>query len=133
MSNPTELKAEIKRLMVENLMLQYGPEAIAVARTEQPDVIVLDIGLPPDVSVAWDGIRVMQWIKRLENGSAPPVIIITASMSGELRRNALAYGAVAFFQKPVDNDKLISAIADALEKKSTHATVHGKAAAFSIY
>ena len=29
MSNTTELKAEIKRLMVENLMLQYGPEKIA--------------------------------------------------------------------------------------------------------
>lgn len=29
MSTTTELKAEIKRLMVENLMLQYGPEKIA--------------------------------------------------------------------------------------------------------
>lgn len=29
MSNATELKSEIKRMMVENLMLQYGPEAIA--------------------------------------------------------------------------------------------------------
>ena len=29
MNNSTELKAEIKRMMVENLMLQYGPEKIA--------------------------------------------------------------------------------------------------------
>ena len=29
MNNPKELKAEIKRMMVENLMLQYGPETIA--------------------------------------------------------------------------------------------------------
>ena len=29
MNNSTELKAEVKRLMVENLMLQYGPEQIA--------------------------------------------------------------------------------------------------------
>jgi acyl carrier protein len=29
MNNPAELKAEIKRMMVENLMLQSGPETIA--------------------------------------------------------------------------------------------------------
>jgi len=29
MSNTAELKSEIKRMMVENLMLQYGPEKIA--------------------------------------------------------------------------------------------------------
>ena len=29
MNNASELKAEIKRMMVENLMLQYGPEKIA--------------------------------------------------------------------------------------------------------
>jgi acyl carrier protein len=29
MNNPTELKAEIKRLLVENLMLQISPEEIA--------------------------------------------------------------------------------------------------------
>ena len=29
MNDPAELKAQIKRMMVENLMLQYGPESIA--------------------------------------------------------------------------------------------------------
>lgn len=110
-----------------------GPGAIATARTEHPDLIVLDIGLPPDVSVAWDGLRVMQWIKRLENGEAPPVIIITGSSSPALRQYALDNGAAAFFQKPVDNEQLIGAIRAALENDPSSTGRAGKHSAYSVH
>jgi CheY-like chemotaxis protein len=93
-----------------------GPEAIATARAANPSVIILDIGLPADISVAWDGIRVMQWIRRMENGSTPPIIIVTASTSPALKQSALDYGAAAFFQKPLDHAKLLEAIANVMEK-----------------
>ena len=87
-----------------------GSEAVAIARKNHPDVIILDINFPPEVALAWDGIGVMQWLQRLENGEAPPVIIITALSNGQIREKALAAGAVAFFPKPIDNDGLIAAI-----------------------
>lgn len=117
--DPVVLKAlEIKlaRAGCQVVLGHDGPEAIATVRKEHPDVIVLDIGLPTDVSVTWDGFRVMQWVKRIENGEAPPIIIITGNGADGLREHALANGAVAFFQKPVDNEKLIEVIRSALKK-----------------
>ena len=108
------MEIKLSRAGCQVVQAHDGAEAITTARKEQPDVIVLDIGLPADVSVAWDGVRVMQWIKRVENGEAPPVIIITGSHTAGLREHALANGAVAFFLKPVDNEKLIEAIGAAL-------------------
>ena len=44
-----------------------GAEAVAAARKENPDLILLDISFPPDVtSVQWDGFRIMEWFHRLE-------------------------------------------------------------------
>lgn len=92
-----------------------GAEAITTARKEHPDVIVLDINFPPEVSVAWDGIGVMQWLQRLENGHTPPIIIVTGLANEQIREKALAAGALAFFQKPIDNDGLIEVINKTLD------------------
>ena len=98
-----------------------GAEAITTARKEHPDVIVLDVFFPPDVSLAWDGIGVMKWLQRLENGHTPPIIIITGLSTDQIREKALAAGALAFFQKPIDNDGLIEAINRALEVRRASA------------
>ena len=100
---------------------QDGSEAISTARKEHPDVIVLDVFFPPDVAHggtgAWDGLSVMQWLQRLENGDTPPIIIITGLSTDQIKEKALAAGALAFFQKPIDNDGLIEVINKALEMK----------------
>ena len=42
-----------------------GAEAVAAARKENPDLILLDISFPPDVtSMQWDGFRIMDWLHR---------------------------------------------------------------------
>lgn len=92
-----------------------GADAITTARKENPDVIVLDVFFPPDVALAWDGIGVMQWLRRMENGHTPPIIIITGLSNDQIREKAMAAGALAFFQKPIDNDGLVAAINKALE------------------
>jgi len=51
----------------------------------------------------------------MENGHTPPIIIITGLQQEHLREKALAAGALAFFQKPIDNDGLISLINKTLE------------------
>src|SRR5450432_322797 len=62
-----------------------GSEAVASARKENPDLILLDISFPPDVGgVEWDGFRIMEWFHRLDNAKKIPVIIITG---GEDARN----------------------------------------------
>ena len=63
-----ELK--LKQAGFEVLTAREGGDAVSKVRMERPDLIVLDIGFPPDVGngggVAWDGLIIMQWLRRLD-------------------------------------------------------------------
>ena len=100
------------------LTAEDGSSAVAVARKERPDLIVLDISFPPDVGhgggVPWDGFLIMGWLRRLEEAKNIPIIIITGGDAAKYQKKALDSGAVDFFQKPVDNEELLAAIRKAL-------------------
>jgi len=57
-----------------------------------------------------DGFRIMEWLHHLDESSKIPFIIITGSDDARNKERALANGAVAFFQKPVNHDELLKAI-----------------------
>jgi len=86
-----------------------GSEAVARVRTESPDLILLDISYPAEVSGMWDGFQIMQWLHRLDARKIP-VIVITGSKEPEITARAIAAGAIAVFQKPIENDDLLAAI-----------------------
>ena len=92
-----------------------GSDAVAAVRTQKPDLILLDIGFPPEVSgVPWDGFRIIQWLRRLEEAKTTPIIVITVGEAAKYKERALTAGAMAFFQKPINNDELLSTIGKAL-------------------
>lgn len=96
---------------------QDGSEAIGIVRREKPDLIVLDINFPPDLSaggVDWNGFLIMQWLRRLEEAKATPIIVITGESPDKYRDEAMRLGAAAFFKKPVDNDGLIQTVTQVL-------------------
>jgi len=82
-----------------------GFSAIAMAQKERPDLIILDLGLP-----AGDGFVVLERLRQNANLSVIPVIVLTARDPQSSRELTLKAGAAAFFQKPVDNGQLMSAI-----------------------
>ena len=86
-----------------------GISAIAVARKELPDLIILDLGLP-----GGDGFVVLKRIKDLADIGATPVIVLSARNPAENEERVLGAGAVAFFQKPPDNHEFLAAIRQAL-------------------
>ncbi|MGD0349000.1 MAG: response regulator [Verrucomicrobiota bacterium] len=93
-----------------------GAEAVAAARKESPDLILLDIGFPPDVDgVPWDGFRLMEWLHRLDEMRRIPIIIITGSEDPKNKERAVNCGAVAFFHKPIDHDDLLKVIRSVLD------------------
>jgi FixJ family two-component response regulator len=47
-----------------------------------------------------------------------PIIFMTASKEENLREKAKKLGAVGFFEKPFDMEKLLAAIARSLERES---------------
>jgi CheY-like chemotaxis protein len=91
-----------------------GSQALSTVRRKAPDLILLDISFPPDVAhgggVPWDGFRMIEWFKRMDEVKGVPVIIITAGEAAQYKDRALAAGAAAFFHKPIDNDELLTTI-----------------------
>lgn len=78
--------------------------AINMLRAEEPDVVTLDLGLPPDPDGTTEGFATMDAILSLK----PDTKIIVASGHGEKDSalRAIASGAWDFYQKPVDIDEL---------------------------
>ena len=88
-----------------------GSEAVAAARKETPDLILLDINFPPEVDgVPWDGFRIMDWFQRLDPAKKIPIIIITGLEDMKNKERAASSGAVAFFHKPINHDDLLKVI-----------------------
>jgi CheY-like chemotaxis protein len=88
-----------------------GSDAVALARKENPDLILLDISFPTDVGgVPWDGFRIMEWFHRLDSARKIPVIVITGSEEPKTKERATAAGAVAYFQKPIEHDYLLKVV-----------------------
>ena len=88
-----------------------GPGALGAVRKDKPDVILLDINLPPDVgAVDWNGVVVMSWLRRLEELKHTPFIFITGHNSTAYKDRALAAGASGFFAKPIPHDELLRMI-----------------------
>ena len=79
-------------------------EAIAAVRAEEPPVVTLDLGLPPDPDGTSEGFATLQAILQLR----PDTKVIVASGHGarESMLKAIAAGAWDFYQKPIDIDAL---------------------------
>ena len=78
--------------------------ALAALRSEEPAVVTLDLGLPPDPDGTTEGFAVLDAIMALK----PDTKVIVASGHGarESALNAIDRGAYDFYQKPVDIDAL---------------------------
>ena len=78
--------------------------AIDALRAEEPAVVTLDLGLPPDPDGVSEGFATMAEILALK----PDTKVIIASGHGarESAMRAIASGAYDFYQKPVDIDEL---------------------------
>lgn len=85
-----------------------GEQAILLADTAQPDLVVVDICLP-DIS----GIEVA---KRIEEELDIPVIFLSALDTDEIVREAIAAGSLTYLVKPVTIKQLVPAVENALAR-----------------
>ncbi len=76
-------------------------------RAEPPDLLILDVRMP-----GMDGLDLQRHLAAA--GSKIPIVFISAHENSIVRINAMKAGAVAFFQKPVDEADLLGAIHKAL-------------------
>ena len=103
------LSARLKAHHYHTVFAADALQAISVALKEQPDAILLDLGLP-----GGNGLMVLQRLKSNTSLNGIPVIIVTAEDPLVAEARTIEAGADAFLQKPVDQDKLIAAVQQAV-------------------
>lgn len=79
-------------------------EALALLRAEEPDVVTLDLGLPPDPDGVTEGFAVLEEILLVKPDTK--VIVASGHNARESAMRAISAGAWDFYQKPVDIDEL---------------------------
>jgi PAS domain S-box-containing protein len=86
---------------------QSGAEAIQSLRTDQPDVLVSDIGMP-----GMDGLQLIRAIRQMDEPfRSTPAAALTAYARSQDRITSLASGFHMHLAKPIDPLELIVAIA----------------------
>ncbi len=83
--------------------------AVSEARKCQPDLIILDLGLP-----GGDGFIVLDRFRTNTYLAMVPVIVVSARGVHAYKQRALDAGAVAYFQKPWDDNDLLAIIGSLL-------------------
>ena len=78
--------------------------ALTALRRIEPEVVTLDLGLPPDPGGASEGFGVLEEILRLS--PMTKVIVVTGREDKENAVRAIGMGACDFYQKPLDADIL---------------------------
>jgi len=114
----------------EVLQAQDGSDAVSIARREHPDLMLLDISFPPDVAhgggIPWDGFLIMSWIRRMQECSDIPIVIISGGDPEKFRPRALECGPVGYFQKPVEPGELIATVRQILENGAPPTATQGE-------
>jgi DNA-binding response OmpR family regulator len=108
------------RLKANGYVVTYAADAVSaitVARKEAPDLVILDLGLP-----GGDGFVVLERMKALPDLVGTPVIVLSARDPLGNEKRLLDAGAIAFFQKPIDNHEFLSAIRQALRENAALST-----------
>jgi len=92
-----------------------GREALEAVNYEEPDVVLLDLGLPD-----MDGLEVSERLLRFSRCS---VIVLTADGADERKILALDSGAVDYVTKPFSIEELMARIRVALRHRRVLATI----------
>lgn len=96
----------------EILVVQQGTEAITVARSQSPDIILLDVMLP-----GMNGFEVCHEIKTNLLTRDIPVIMLTVLSEADDRLRGLKVGADHFMSKPLNYHELKFRIAALIRQK----------------
>lgn len=103
------ISERLKTRNLESTVVYDGEEALERVKTDEPDVVVLDLQMP--------GIGGIETLRRLKR-THPMIEIIILTGHGSEKEEALAaeYGAFAYLQKPVNIEVLAQTMRDAYKK-----------------
>ncbi|RVU06303.1 response regulator transcription factor [Novosphingobium umbonatum] len=120
------LRPALRALGHEVTVAKDGTEALAAAMLGDPDVVVLDLGLPD-----MDGKQV---IRQIRESRSTPIIVISARHQEQEKIAALDEGADDYVDKPFVLGELLARVRAALRRKrsETEAPLRFEAGGLSI-
>jgi len=104
-SNVRLLEAKLSAEYYEVLTASDGPTALAIAASEVPDIILLDVMMP-----GMDGFAVCRRLKSDPATRHVPVVLVTALDGRADRVAGLEAGADDFLTKPIDDVMLFARV-----------------------
>jgi PAS domain S-box-containing protein len=121
----TDDSRELARAVVEGagfavIESATGADALGLAQTARPDVVVLDVHLPD-----LDGFEVCRQIKAHASTRAIPVLFLSAVHTGtDARMRGLRSGAEGYLTKPYEPDELASAVTNLVRLRHAEIALH---------
>lgn len=109
------LSRRLSRKGYEVIIAADGESGITLARERLPHCIIMDMGLP-----VLDGWEATRRLKASPLTAAIPVVALTAHAMAEDRARGLEAGCDSYETKPLEFDRLVSAV-ERLIKKGAHA------------
>jgi CheY-like chemotaxis protein len=110
--NRDMLSRRLLRKGYEIVMAVDGEQAVAMSRSESPDLILMDMSLP-----VFDGWEATRRIKAAPETKAVPVIALTAhAMAGD-REKSLEAGCDDYDTKPIELQRLLDKMEALLNRK----------------
>ncbi|MEL7023581.1 MAG: PEP-CTERM-box response regulator transcription factor [Pseudomonadota bacterium] len=89
---------------VEMVQAEDRESAIDAIRRHEPEVVLQDLGLPPDPDGTAEGLRCVEEILQLAPNTK--IIVVTGHGDKDNALKAIGAGAYDFYQKPLDTDVL---------------------------
>jgi len=111
-----QIKASLERLGYTVECAHSGVEGLRLARSTQPDLVLLDVVMS-DI----DGFAVCRWLKMNADTREIPVIMLTVRTALADRVEGLNIGADDYLSKPFQDEELEARIFAALRVKAAHA------------
>jgi len=99
------LHRRLSRAGFEVIVAHDGAEGVALAASERPDLIVMDLNLP-----VLDGWEATRQIKSRAETKQIPIIVLSGHSMPSHREKALAAGADAFESKPVNFESFVEKV-----------------------
>ncbi len=97
----------------EVLVAGTGRQAVELFVSDEPELVILDLGLPD-----LDGVEVL---RRLRQRSVVPVVVLSARQEADDKVEALDEGADDYVSKPFSMDELMARVRAALRRMTTEA------------
>jgi len=108
------LRASLHARKLQVLEARCGEDALQIAARDQPDLVLLDLGLP--------GIDGTQVLRTLRAQGPTPVVVLTVRDTQVEKVMALDAGATDYITKPFNTEELLARIRATLRAQEEHAT-----------